>query len=127
MRYACQIWGQSKSTLLSKISSLQNKAMRLILFQTRNSPCNILYFTCKILRFYHLVQYLNCLFAWEQQHSLLPTIFDNYFENRSRCGHNLRSVTNYNLTVPLKQTITYMESIRLLINVSHPGTLSQII
>ena len=32
LRYACQIWGQANTTSLTKISSLQNKAMRLIHF-----------------------------------------------------------------------------------------------
>ena len=103
LRYACQNWGQSKTVCLSKIVSLQNRPIRIIHFWPRIFP-NILYLTSKILRFYDLIQFLNCSLACDQQHGLLPTIFHNYFNNKTPCGHNLRSVTYNNLTIPLKQT-----------------------
>ena len=107
LRYACQVWGQSRNVHLLKIASLQRKAVRIINFQPRHMDCDILFGTCNILKFFDLIQYNNCFFVWKQKHSLLPTVFDNYFVNRQGCGHNLRSVTNQNLTVPMKQTITY--------------------
>ena len=39
--------------------------------------------------------------------SLERHAFDDIFSNRLNCGHNLRSVTNNNLTVPIKRTSTY--------------------
>ena len=81
--------------------------MRLIYFRQRDFPCQNLYSLSNTLNFYDLVQYLNCLFVWEQKNSLLPTVFDRYFVGRNICGHNLRSVTFNNLTVPLKQTLKF--------------------
>ncbi|MBY0580283.1 MAG: reverse transcriptase family protein, partial [Rickettsiales bacterium] len=104
LRYACQVWGQSKTVCLSRIVSLQNRAVRIIHFCPRYFSTDILYLTSKILRFYDLIQFLNCSFVWDQQHGVLSTIFHNYFNNRTACGHNLRSVTYNNLTIPLKQT-----------------------
>ena len=80
------------------------KAIRIINFFPRNFPSVILNLIFKILRFYDLIQFLNCSFVWDQQHDLLRTIFHNYFNNRATCGHNLRSVNYNNLTIPLKQT-----------------------
>ena len=94
----------SKTICLSKIISLQNRAIRIIHFCLRYFPSDILYLTSKILRFYDLIQFLNCSLVCDQQHGLLPTILHNYFNNRTTCGHNLRSVTYNNLTIPLKQT-----------------------
>ena len=34
MTYGCQIWGQSRSTHVNRISRLQNRAMRIINFET---------------------------------------------------------------------------------------------
>ena len=103
LRYVCQVWGQPKTFCLSKIVSLQNREIRITHFCPRYFS-DILYLTSKILRFYDLIQFLNCSFVWDQQHGLLPTIFHNFFNNRTTCGHNLRSVTYNNLFIPLKQT-----------------------
>ena len=107
LRYACQIWGQTRGPQLAKIASLQNRAMKIIFFQPYNFDCKILYNLSNILHIYEVVEFLNCLFVWDQQHLKLPKAFDNLFSDRINCGHNLRSVTNNNLTVPIKQTFTY--------------------
>ena len=70
LRYACQVWGRSKTVSLSKIVSLQNRAIRIIHFCSRNFPSDILYLTSKILLFYDLIQFINCSFVWDQQHGL---------------------------------------------------------
>ena len=81
--------------------------MRLIFFQPKDFSCNILYYLAKILKFSDMVQYNNCLFVWDQQNSVLPSVFDDYFQNRNRCGYYLRTVANNNLTKPIKQTTFY--------------------
>ena len=43
LRYACQVWGQSKTVCFFKIVSLQNRAIRMIHFRPRN-----FFFGCKI-------------------------------------------------------------------------------
>ena len=76
LRYACQVWGQSKTVCFSKIVSLQNRAIRMIHFRPRNFfldvryRSDILYLKSKILRFYDLIQFINCSFVWDQQHGL---------------------------------------------------------
>ena len=104
LRYEGQVWGESKTVCFSKIVSLQNRAIRIIIFWLRNFPSDILYLTSKIFRFYDLIHFLNCSFVWDQQRGLFPIVFDNYFNNRTTCRHNLRSVIYNNLTIPLKQT-----------------------
>ena len=82
----------------------------MINFCPRNFPCDILYLTSKILRFYHLIQFLNCLFVWDQQHGLLPTIFQiKYYTNKS----------NYNFQLILKENHMYSFSIKYTINYKH--------
>ena len=107
LRYACQVWGQSKSVQVNRIASLQRKALRIVHFQPYQCDCEILFYMSNILPIYQLVQFLNCLFVWEHQHSILPRIFDDYFTKRTGYNHTLRSTTNNNLFVPLKQTFTY--------------------
>ena len=86
-----------------KFGDNQKRAIRIIHFCSRNFPSDILYLTSKILRFNDLIQFINCSFVWDQQHGLLPSVFHYYFNNRTTCGHNLRSVTSNILTIPLKQ------------------------
>ena len=107
LRYACQIWGQTNKSHLDKIRSLQNKAMRLIHFQKYSFNPDILYLLSRVLKLSDMIHYLNCAFIWNFNNSNLPHVFDEYFTYRSNNRYELRSNSEKNLFIPLKNTISY--------------------
>ena len=108
LRYGCQVWGQTSNQYISRIISLQNKAMRIIHYQPIFAETSLLYYLSKTLKLVDLIKILNCSFVWNQQHSKLPTTFKNLFtQTRETHRHNLRSVTSNNLFVPFSRTISY--------------------
>ena len=108
LRYGCQVWGQIKSSSLKKVISLQNKAMKIIHFQSFFSNADLLYYLSKTVKLIDQIKILNCILVWEQQHSKLPLTFKNFFtQTKQHHGHNLRSVTNHNLFLPSSRTVGY--------------------
>ena len=58
--YACQVWGQNEN-FLKKLSSLQNKAIRIINFKQQDFPVNGLYSANEIFKikdYTHLITFL---------------------------------------------------------------------
>ena len=50
MRYACQVYGQSKNQLLTHIGKSQNKALRLLNFKHFMESSNPIYKKMQILK-----------------------------------------------------------------------------
>ena len=107
MTYGSQIWGQKSNSLLNKITTLQNKALRIIHFKPPCSPCNNLYFQTKILKFQDHVTFLNCLLALDQQQNTLPTVFNTFF-TPAKARHTINTRFSKNkLNIPQVNTNTY--------------------
>ena len=79
MRYGCQVWGQNKNADTKKISSIQDKAIRMISFKDCNTAIGPLYNEKKIIRFFDLISFYNCLLIAEHLNQNLPSSFGNYF------------------------------------------------
>ena len=79
MHYGCQVWGQNKNADTKKISSIQDKAIRMISFKDRNTAIGPLYNEKKIIRFFDLISFYNCLLIAEHLNQNLPSSFGNYF------------------------------------------------
>ena len=60
--YACQVWGQNENCL-KKLSSLQNKAIRIINFKQQDFPINELYYANGILKIKDYIHLINFLFV----------------------------------------------------------------
>ena len=60
--YSCQIWDQN-NTILRKLETLQNKALRIINFKNNEYNVNELYKTNEILKIVDYIKLLNCLFV----------------------------------------------------------------
>ena len=54
-----------------------------------------------------MIHYLNCTFVWRFIKWSLPNVFNEYFTHRSNNRYELRSNSDKNLSVPLKNTISY--------------------
>ena len=59
--YVCPMWGQSLNTL-TKVQSLQNKALRVINFKANNHDFRDLYKNDQIIKISNCIKMLNCLF-----------------------------------------------------------------
>ena len=65
LRYGSQIWGQQKTATIKQIEKLQNKAIRIINFKSKNDPSNPLYKSMKILKLKlnDVILFNNCMFV----------------------------------------------------------------
>ena len=64
---------------MSRILTLQKKAMRIITFQSRNCHSGPLFFKLKLLKFNDKVHLENVLLISKFINSLLPPVFNNWF------------------------------------------------
>ena len=72
MRYALQVWGQSKNTTFKEIEKLQNKAIRIMCFKSKLEPTKLLYRELKILKIRGLLTLDNCQFVQDHMIGKLP-------------------------------------------------------
>ena len=85
MPYRCQVWGQNKNADTKKISSIQDKAIRMISFKDGNTAIGPLYNEKKIIRFFDLISFYNCLLIAEHLNQNLPSSFGGYFTYLAEC------------------------------------------
>ena len=78
INYANLVWAQN-SNAMSRILTLQKKAMRIITFQSRNCHSSPLFFKLKLLKFNDKVHLENVLLISKFINSLLPPVFNNWF------------------------------------------------
>ena len=78
INYANLVWAQN-SNAMSKIFTLQEKAMRIITFQSRNCHSSPLFCKLKLLKFNDKVHLENVLLISKFINSLLPPVFNNWF------------------------------------------------
>ena len=88
--YGCQIWGQDPMSL-RKLSTLQNKAIRIINFKNYDSPTNQLYHENKILKIEDYIKTLNCFLVKKVLQNTSLKIFNDYFtKSEETHNHNTR-------------------------------------
>ena len=108
IRYACQIWGQTRNLGFNKLISLQNKALRIIHFQKFNFNADVLYQLSHILKIQDQVQLLNCMLVWDNLYGDLPPKLKTYFVlSNDLHHHNLRSEKSNNLFMTHSRTVRY--------------------
>ena len=114
INYANLVWAQN-SNAMSRILTLQKKAMRIITFQSRNCYSSPLFLKLKLLKFNDKVLLENVLLISKFFNSLLPPAFNNWFpffgsiiSITVRQTHLL--LVNY---LNLLSALTYMEKIQL--------------
>ena len=72
LNYCTQIWGQPVSNLISRITNLQNRAVRIMSFADYHAPVNPLYRDLKLIKFKDLVHLKNVLLVHSVFHQSLP-------------------------------------------------------
>ena len=108
LRYASQVWGQNKNSLLDSIQIIQNKALRILTFKHSDDSCDPIYKDLKILKLKDLIIINNCLFVYDHLNKNLPDAFDGYFKLlKEQHKHNTRGAKKNLLNVPQTRTKYY--------------------
>ena len=109
MTFGCQIWGQSRSTHGNKIFKLQNRAMRIINFETHDAKPDPLYKRNNILKLDHFIKLQNCLLIHDYMNRTLPSCFQDYYFKQNYMNYNVqtRNSSLGCLFIPSKNTTTY--------------------
>ena len=81
--YGILVWGNTYETSLKSLTTLQNKAIRIITFSKRNEHSNPLYAKLKLLKIKDLVHFHNALFMFHYYHNQLPNAYVNFFQSVS--------------------------------------------
>ena len=81
MSYGSQIWGQAQTANIRKISTLQNKAIRLINFTSIDEHADPFYKMCNILRLSDTVNLQNFLYVYDHHHNNLPKALSNTYKS----------------------------------------------
>ena len=100
--YACEIWGQNQNSLqFTKVTKLQNKALKVINFQSSDSPTGPLYQRNKVLKIADFISYKNALFVRNTLKKEDPQVFHEMFimlnQNHT---YNTRAATYHFLDIP---------------------------
>ena len=78
--YAYEIWGQNQNNLwFTKLTKLQNKALKVINFQSSDSPTGPLYQENKVLKISDFINYKNALFIRNTLQRENPQVFHEMF------------------------------------------------
>ena len=72
LTYGSLIWGQH-STIVNRLQTIQNKAIRYMNFKPKRTPANPLFKSSGILNLKDYITQLNCLFAHDHINRNLPT------------------------------------------------------
>ena len=104
--YACEIWRQNQNNLwFTKLTKLQNKALKVINFQSSDSPTGPLYQENKVLKIADSINYKNALFVRNTLKREDPQVFHETFimlnQNHS---YNTRAATYHFLDIPQVKT-----------------------
>ena len=105
LRYGSQIWGQQKTATIKQIEKLQNKAIRIINFKSKNDPSNPLYKSMKILNLNDVILSNHCMSVLKIIRNEQSNTFSNFFKvSHNEHNYNARGA---NIMKPTVKTTTY--------------------
>ncbi|XP_057290244.1 uncharacterized protein LOC130612931 [Hydractinia symbiolongicarpus] len=91
LNYCTQVWGQSISLQVNRITVLQNCALRLMNFANHRTNANQYYKDLGILKFTDTVKLQNVLFIYKLFHNNLPVPLIGTFSIDFSHSHNTRA------------------------------------
>ena len=104
LTYGLLIWGNTYSTTLKPLITLQKRAIRTITFSKPDEHSEPLFKELEILKLTDLVTLHNALFMYHYYYNLLPSSFENFFQT-------VASVHSYNTRLASKSTY-YINTIK---------------
>ena len=81
--YGLLLWGNTYSSSIKPLITLQKRAMRIITFSKPDEHSEPLFKELEILKLGDLVSLHNALFLYQYHKNLLPSSFDNFFQSVS--------------------------------------------
>ena len=107
---ACEIWRQNQNNLrFTKLTKLQNKALKVINFQSSDLPTGSLYHKNKGVKIADFISYKNALFVRNTLERQSPQVFHEMFImlNQNH-GYNTRArATHHFLDIPQVKTTLF--------------------
>ena len=99
--YAYEIWGQNQNNLrFTKLTKLQKKALKVINFQSSDSPTGPLYQENKVLKIADFINYKNALFVRNTLKRENPQVFHQMFIMLNhKHTYNTRAATHHFLDI----------------------------
>ena len=98
LTYGLSIWGNTYSSTLKPLITLQKRAIRIITFSKPDEHSEPLFKELEILKLTDLVTQLhNALLMYHYYYNLLPSSFENFFQS-------VASVHSYNTRLASKST-----------------------
>ena len=111
LTYTLTTWGNTYSTNLKPIITLQKKAIRILTFSDYDAHSSPLFSKLKLLKFSDLVLIHNALFMYDFHHHRLPSVFDEFFTMVNRVHqHNTRLASKKAYYLPKIRT-NYMANL----------------
>ena len=107
LNYCCQIWGQPSTSLVNRIRTLQNHALRLMTFSHYRLHASPLYNLLKILKFQDIVTLQNALFLHDISNLNLPQALVDTFSIDLSHAYNTRANAFGLINPPSFNTMTY--------------------
>ena len=95
LRYGLICWATASQYLLDKINVAHNKIITYMTFSKRCSRMWPLFSELKVLPLDILIQIEHAKTMYKFEHSMLPQVFENYFQKPSH-HHNTRFATTHN-------------------------------
>ena len=109
LSYGLVVWGNAKNSLISKIKSLQNRALRCIEFSNEaHDKINNIHHNLNVLSVDHQLQVQLSSLMWDYDHDTLPESLKTHFK-RANLVHNYctRSASKGSLFHGKVNTIKY--------------------
>ena len=108
LTYGLSIWGNTYSSTLKPLTTLQKRAIRTIIFSKSDEHSEPLFKELEILKLTDLVTLHNALLMYHYYYNLLPSSFENFFQS-------VASVHSYNTRLASKSTY-YINTIKTMVN-----------
>ena len=108
LTYGSNIWGQVQNNHIKRLIQLQNKAIRVINFESCHCPINLLFKTSKILKICDVIKLQNFMYVYQSINGNLPITLNNIFKpTETLHGHNTRGSSHHQLSIPKANTLVY--------------------
>ena len=113
LNYCITVWGNTLSTYLGPINSIQRRAVRVISNKTKRDDADPLFKELKILTFRELYAFNVQITMYKYYHGDLPKIFEPFF-TFNRQLHQYETKSKHNLHTAIGRTNQLSSSIRVL-------------
>ena len=89
LTYGLIVWGSTFKSYVNKLSTLQNKAVKIIGGAKSNDRATPYFSKFNILKLSDLIMFEIATFTYKSKNNLLPLTFQNYFSNTCNVHNQL--------------------------------------